>query len=100
MPIRIEQGGNFVSFRDEKWTFGDRRRVLEAVTDWDALEIILGYVVEWNLQDVDGSPVAPKDHEGRAVPVMALAGLDDDVARWLVRAWFQAKAQRSEVPKA
>ena len=97
--IRIEADGWFVAFRPDRWTFGDRRKIMEAESDWDALNFILPYVTSWNLKDVDGIAVMAKDGEGRPVSSLALANLDDDTARWLVRAWFQAKAQRAELPK-
>ena len=100
MPIKVErEDGTWVEFRDDRWTFGDRRLVLEATTDWDALDIIVAYVMSWNVKDVDGASVRPRDGDNRPVTSAALANLDDDVARWLVRAWFQAKAERTDLPK-
>jgi hypothetical protein len=83
----------WVEFREDRWTFGDRRKVSESFSDSLALTIILGYVEAWHLLDVNGKEVEfVKELEG-------LDDMDDRVVVWIVRAWFQARNKRAEVPK-
>lgn len=99
MPVRVQFPGEpypeaWVEFRDEPWPFRDRRLISEAVDDVVTLRVILPYVTDWALQDVQGNPV----------PVtMNPSGLDDVDDRflipWLIRAWFQARSDRSVLPK-
>jgi hypothetical protein len=84
--------GFWVEFRQDKWTFGDRRAVLEATSDAEWVGVILPYVVSWNLEDVDGAPVEPT--------LSAMDRVEDDVVAWLLQAWFKARAERSALPKA
>jgi hypothetical protein len=49
----------WVEFRQDKWTFGDRRTVLEAASDTEWLGVVLPYVTGWNVTDVDGASVEP-----------------------------------------
>ena len=93
MPIRIEStAGQWVEFRDTKWTFGDRVEILES-TDWNALAKILTYVVAWNVKDTDDQDVPlPAKAE-------AMRGVDDRTVVWLIRAWFEARNKRGELPK-
>jgi hypothetical protein len=98
MPIRIDcplegHRETWVEFRDSGWTFGDRRRILEAMSDAVAVSLILGYVERWSLKDAGGADVPIK----RDIEV--LDGVDDEVVVWLIRAWFQAREKRSAVPK-
>lgn len=92
--IRIDKGdGLWCSFRPSKWTFGARMGILGAASDLEALDLILPFVVSWNLTDVDGVAV-PFDKGSKA-----LLNLDDGTARWLVRSWFEARELAVAVPK-
>uniref|UniRef100_A0A6M3KKR1 Uncharacterized protein n=1 Tax=viral metagenome TaxID=1070528 RepID=A0A6M3KKR1_9ZZZZ len=82
----------FVEFRDRPWKFGDRRRTLEAGGDAAALEIILPYVVEWNVKDCGGNPVDAK------AGVDMLDDVEDGVVIWLIRAWFEARLKATQLP--
>lgn len=98
MPVRVDcplEGfrDTWVEFRDKGWTFGDRRHVIEAVTDSAAVNIILGYVERWNLKDTSGLEVPIKKD------IEVLDQVDDVLVVWLIRAWFQARDQRGTVPK-
>ena len=94
MPIRIEDGsGHWCEFRDEKWRFGDRIAILEAGSDVRALDLILPFVTAWNLTDVSGDAVP---FDGGAKSLMSV---DDEVATWLIGAWFEARAKRVAIPK-
>ena len=83
----------WVEFRDKGWTFGDRRRVEDSMSDSMALTIILGYVEKWNLKDASGAEIPVK----RDLEV--LDEVDDVLVTWLIRAWFQTRIQRSATPK-
>ena len=82
----------WVEFRQDKWTFGDRRAILEAASDPEWLGIVLPYVTVWNVTDVDGASVEPQ--------VSSIERVDDDVVAWLLGAWFKARSERSALPKA
>jgi hypothetical protein len=82
----------WVEFRPDKWTFGDRRAVLEAASDVEWLGIILPYVTGWSLKDVDGAPVE--------ATVSAMDRVEDDLVAWLLMAWLKARSERSALPKA
>ena len=84
--------GLWVEFRQDKWTFGDRRAVLEATSDVDWLGVVLPYVTSWNLVDVDGAPVE--------ATLSAMDRVEDDVVAWLLTGWFRARGERSALPKA
>ena len=94
MPIRIDSGkGNWIEFRDSKWTFGTRMAILGAPSDLEALDLVLGFVVGWNVTDIDGA-ASPFDKGASA-----LLNVDDEVVRWIIRAWFEAREERNRVPK-
>lgn len=84
--------GLWIEFRNEKWTFGDRRAILEASDDPAWLGIVLAYVTSWNLTDVDGAPVEAR--------VGSMERVEDDVVAWILSAWFAARSERSALPKA
>lgn len=85
----------WVDFRDDKWTFGDRRRITEAATDIEALPLILKYVVNWALVDFNGAAVAFDPGN----PMGVLDGLDEALVQWLYQAWWLARGKRNAVPK-
>lgn len=82
----------WVEFRQDKWRFGDRRAVREAASDAEWLGVVLPYVTAWSLTDVDGAPAQPT--------VAAMDEVDDDLVCWLLSAWWQARSERSALPKA
>ena len=84
--------GVWVEFRQDKWTFGDRRTVLEAASDTEWLGVVLPYVTSWNVTDVDGALVEQT--------VSAMDKVEDDLVAWLLSAWFKARSERSALPKA
>jgi hypothetical protein len=120
MPIRIDcdrpdYKGAWIEFRDDRWRYGDRNKILNSVSDQDTLEIILGYVTAWNLTDVDGKKVKFEptvtvtgtvgegdDEKGfeRTEPNLGLFDdLDEQFISWIIGAWFEAKNSRMEIPK-
>ena len=99
MPIRIDcplEGFQdlWVEFRDSNWSFGDRRRVTDGMSDSIALDTILKYVVRWNLKDLSGNEVPLEKRT-----IEELDAVDDAVVTWLIRAWFAARNQRASAPK-
>ena len=91
MGIRIEcdhpkHPGVYVVFRETGWRFGDRTAILSSgSSDEDAVRIIVKYVEDWNVVQLDGAP-APRTDKG-------VAEADDAVACWLIRAWFSARTK-------
>lgn len=81
----------WAEFRQDKWTFGDRRAVNESVTDPEWLGVVLPYVTAWNFVDVDGAPVEPN--------VSAMDRVEDDLVSWILAAWLKARSERSSLPK-
>lgn len=116
MPIRIESDrpglqGAWIDFRDDKWRFGDRNKILNSSSDLDTLTIVLDYIVAWDLKDVDGKKIKFEptvtetvgegdDAEEITRPNLELFdNMDELVASWVINAWFEAKNSRMEVPK-
>ena len=116
MSTRIEcdkagYEGVWIDFRERGWRFSDRRKVLESVSDFDTLGIILTYIDDWYMVDVDGKDVPFKPEvevefetdqkDGDGNPVMETKvvqnmdlfdDLDDTVTiPWIISAWFLAK---------
>ena len=93
--IRIEcdlpryAGKVWVGFREDGWKFKDRRAILETTSDLVALNVIVGYVEEWEV----GVPFV----SGGGIDL--LDEVDDELVGWLVRAWFEARGKRSVLPK-
>ena len=100
MGVRVERSedpykGTWVEYRDHGWKFKDRTRLLSSVNDLETLKIILDYIENWNLKDVDGNPVPFDRSKGEAL----LDNLDDRyVIPWLIGSWFEARSRRIEVP--
>jgi hypothetical protein len=83
-------GDLWVDFREDRWTFGDRRKVVGAFNDAVAMDIILGYVEKWNVKDINGEAVELGDERG----IEILDNVEDDVVVWLISAWFSARSRR------
>lgn len=110
MSLRIECPHDgyenvWVEFRDDRWPFKDRRAVLGSVSDADTLRVVLGYVTNWHLVDVDGKPVKfelpePTEEVPDPDPVDLLDNVDDTaIIGWLIGAWFEARVLRSFTSK-
>ena len=113
MPIRIEYDepgyeGVWVEFRDRGWRFKDRRRILSSFSDLETLGIVLGYITDWHMLDVDTKevPFEPtttigEGDEAKEVPNLALFDDLDDIliVPWVISAWFMARRKATEVPK-
>ena len=99
MPIRIEctvagYEGAWIEYRDEPWAFKDRRTILSTMSDITTLELMLSYMTGWDMKDVEGKP-APFGQT-----IEALDNLDDTrIIPWIISSWFQARAERSALPK-
>ena len=99
MAIRINctvpgYDGCWIDYRDEPWPFKDRRTILGITSDIATLEVMLSYMTGWSLKDVAGQsvPFAPK--------LESLDNLDDTrLIPWIITSWFQARAERSALPK-
>ncbi len=86
----------WIDFREDRWRFKDRREILESTSDLKTLEIILGYIEDWSMKDVNGNQV-PFDKDAG---VDLLDDLDDSkMIPWIIGAWFEAKVERTYVPK-
>lgn len=84
-------GDVWVEFREDRWTFGDRRKISESFSDSVTMGIILGYVDAWNVKDING-----KDIElGKERGIEVLDNVEDDIVVWLVSAWFAARARKT-----
>ena len=76
----------WVRFKDRGYPFKLRREIEPLTTDQQMLPVILPYVVEWNLTGLDGQPVTLPAGEREAA---LLDNVDEIVASWLVRAFFE-----------
>ena len=85
----------WVDFRDHSWPFGDRRKMLEGGTDIESLTTILSYVEAWNMLGVDEKKITFKAEEN----VDNLNNVDELVVNWIIGAWFEARAEREQLPK-
>ena len=101
MTIRVEcphseWDGVFIEFKSSGWTFGARRKITEATSDVVVLEEILKFIDNWNMLDVAGKEVKFELDKG----IELLDDLDDRViVPWIIGAWFEARSQRTELPK-
>lgn len=99
MTIRIEcphSEGVYIDFKSDGWTFGARRKAVEATRDVVVLEVILEFIESWNMLDVNGETVELDLDKG----IELLDELDDRVIiPWIISAWFEARSQRTELPK-
>jgi len=101
MAVRIEcENKSFkdkkiwIDFQDERWPFGDKRKVIGSFDDAAALVIILGYIENWNMIDVDGDKVPFDVEKG----IELFDNLDSrEIIPWIVGAWFEARNKRTEV---
>lgn len=113
MPVRINYDGPdykgvWVEFRDKGWRFKDRRQILSSFNDLETLKIVLGYITNWHMLDVDMKeiPFEPtttvgEGDEAKEMPNLALFDDLDDIliVPWVISAWFMAKRKVVEVPK-
>ena len=99
MPIRIDNPhseGMFIEFKDTGWTFGARRRITEATSDVVVLDEILQFIENWHIEDINGKPIKFDLKKG----IELLDEVDDRVTiPWIIQAWFDARSQRTELPK-
>lgn len=85
----------WVDFRDHSWPFGDRRKMLEGGTDIESLTTILSYVEAWSMLGVQGKKITFKAEAN----VDNLNDVDELVVNWIIGAWFEARAEREQLPK-
>lgn len=103
MGIRIECSKEgytdcWIEYREDRWIFKDRNDILNSVSDLKTLEIILSYVEDWSLRDVNGKDVVLPVKKKRKVSLFDY--LDDSlVIPWLIGSWFEARVSRSNLPK-
>jgi len=80
----------WVKFKTSGYPFSLRRKWDEAKTDTATLGLILPYVVEWNLTDVDGQAVDLPAAGERSIETVA--NIEDALLMWLIREfsvfWF------------
>jgi hypothetical protein len=80
----------WVKFKTSGYPFKLRKQWDAAKTDTATLAVLLPYIVEWNLIDVDGQPVALPDVAERTVETVA--NIEDALLMWLIREftvfWF------------
>jgi len=99
MSIRIEcphSEGVYIEFKDTGWTFGARRKITEATSDVVVLEQILKFIVDWHLLDVNGKEIKFESEKG----IELLDEVDDrTIIPWIIQAWFEARSERTELPK-
>lgn len=76
----------WAQFRTSGYPFRLRRE-WDAASGEQAIALVLGYIVDWNLTDVDGAPVAlPAGPRSLAL----LDNVEDALVLWLVRAFQRA----------
>ncbi|MHA2069516.1 MAG: hypothetical protein ACXABY_34570 [Candidatus Thorarchaeota archaeon] len=100
MAIRIEceLGGfekNWIEFRDSPWPFGDRRAMMEGQSDLISLEVILGYVTDWEMRTAKGKLI---DFDPKA-DLDILDAMDEILVNWIIGAWFEARQEREDLSK-
>jgi hypothetical protein len=101
MAIRIECPHEewkevWIDYRDDKWPFGDRHRMAQVTSDINALEIVLEYIDDWNMIDVDRKAV--KLDKGKGTELFF--NLDDShIITWIISSWYEARVRRGEVSK-
>ena len=100
MAIRIKcdiegQETSWIDFRDHTYPFGDRRKMLEGGTDIESLTTILGYVEAWNLLDVNEKKITFDLEKG----IDLFNNADELVVNWFIKAWFEARSEREQLPK-
>lgn len=103
MAIRIEFGdvptyeNCWIDFREDKWIFKDRNSILNSVSDVGTLEIILSYVEDWYLLDVNGKEVKLP---AKKRDISLFDYLDDQlIIPKIIGAWFEARVSRAALPK-
>ena len=80
----------WVEFRSDRWTFKDRRTLTETTSDEEVFNIVLSYITDWHLLDVDHELI-PFDPSGG---LSLLDNLDDTVmTTWLITAWWEARRE-------
>lgn len=72
----------WVKFKTSGYPFGLRRKWDAARSDTETLSLILPYVIEWNLVNLDGQPISLPDG---ARPTDLLDDVEDQVLMWLIR---------------
>lgn len=86
----------WIEYREERWTFGDRRKITSSFDDTFVLEKILEYVDAWSLFDVDGNAIALDKEKG----IELFDEVDDGlVLPWIIQSWFDARRKRNEPEK-
>ena len=80
----------WVQFKTSGYPFGLRRKWDEAKTDAATLDVLLPYVVAWNMADVDGQPVELPPVGARTIETVS--NIEDALLMWLIREftvfWF------------
>lgn len=101
MAIRVdcphsEWDGVYLEFKETGWTFGARRKITEATSDVVVLKEILKFVTGWHMLDVNKKEVKFEPDKD----IELLDELDDRmIIPWIISAWFEARSQRTELPK-
>jgi len=94
----------WIDFRDVGWRFKDRQRILRSTSDLETLEIILTYIEDWKMLDVDGKnipfkkfiKIKGKDEEDDPVEELNISlfdDLDDSIMiPFVISSWFEARS--------
>lgn len=78
----------WVKFREKGYPFRLRRELDLVATDVAVLPIILPYVVEWNLPDVNGRSISLPEER----PTALLDDVDEMLVVWLIRTFYEHRA--------
>ena len=68
---------------------------MEGQSDLISLEVILGYVTDWEMRTGKGTlvPFDPK------ATLDILDDMDEILVNWIIGAWFEARTEREELSK-
>ena len=90
--------GVFVKFKTSGYPFSLRQRWAEAPDDRAAVGLILPYVLEWNILDMDGKAI-PLDAKRGSELLDSLGNVEDKLIIWLIGAFVNFWRRELAYPK-
>lgn len=81
----------WVKFKTSGYPFSLTRTLDKSKDADESLNIVLRYVMDWSLTDIDGQPVTLPALAERQSSI--LDNVDESLATWLIRSFYEVRAE-------